>query len=89
MFKVEVINQSNLTPSTEHLYVNGKNSLLSELEERSILINHNCRAGHCGACIASIISGSVVHNNSLYPLNNGEILLCQARPKTDIVIIVK
>jgi ferredoxin/3-ketosteroid 9alpha-monooxygenase subunit B len=89
MFKVDITDNSNINSTHESIYIYGKNSLLNELESHSILINHNCRAGHCGACVATIVSGSVQHGDSLYPLDNGEILLCQARPVTDIAIIVK
>jgi ferredoxin/3-ketosteroid 9alpha-monooxygenase subunit B len=85
MFKVDIT--SNL--SKDSVFVYGEKSLLKELEDRSILINHSCREGHCGSCIATIISGSVTHNGNLYPLNTNEILLCMARPTTDITIIVK
>jgi ferredoxin len=85
MFKVDITTEL----ATESLYIYGEKSLLNELEARSILINHSCRAGHCGACVATIKSGSVSHHQSLYPLSNNEILLCQARPTTDITIIVK
>lgn len=83
MFKIS-ISRENL--ADEYIFVYGEKSLLTELEERSILLNHNCRAGHCGACIATITSGQVTHNKCLYPLNDGEILICQARPVTDVSI---
>lgn len=83
MFKINI---SRVNLANEVIFVYGEKSLLTELEERSILLNHNCRSGHCGACIALITNGQVQHNKSLYPLNDGEILICQARPLTDISI---
>jgi len=83
MFKINLA-RANL--DDEYIYVYGEKSLLLELEERSILLNHSCMQGHCGACVAKITNGQVVHNKCLYPLESDEILICQARPLTDISI---
>lgn len=82
MFKIEVI-QNNIP---EIVFVYGKKSILRELEEQNIFSNYNCRQGHCGVCMTKLISGEVDDCNSIYPTNDGEVLICQAKPITDICI---
>ncbi|CAC9544200.1 Flavodoxin reductases (ferredoxin-NADPH reductases) family 1 [uncultured Candidatus Thioglobus sp.] len=83
MFKIDV---NNVNGKTESLYVYGEQSILTELEEHSILISHSCRQGHCGSCILQLLKGDVLHQDCLVPLSHGEILACQAKPITDIEI---
>ncbi|BBB22721.1 ferredoxin [Abyssogena phaseoliformis symbiont OG214] len=83
MFRIEV---DNINGKTELLYVYGDRSILAELEQHNVLINHSCRQGHCGSCILQILSGDVIHQDSLVPLSQGEILACRATPVTDIKI---
>ncbi len=83
MFKIEV---NNINGKTESLYVYGEQSILTELENHSILLNHSCRQGHCGACILYLLKGDVTHQPCLVPLSQGEILACQAKPISDIEI---
>ena len=82
MFKVKVQYRND----TDEVMVSGQQSLLTELEERNILADFNCRQGHCGLCMAKLVIGQVQHFEALYPLNNGEILLCSAKPTSDISI---
>ncbi len=83
MFRIEV---DNINGKTELLYVHGDRSILTELEQHNVLINHSCRQGHCGSCILQLLSGDVIHQDSLVPLSQGEILACRATPVTDIKI---
>ncbi|MBW5289252.1 MAG: Flavodoxin reductases (ferredoxin-NADPH reductases) family 1 [Candidatus Ruthia sp. Apha_13_S6] len=83
MFRIEV---DNINGKTELLHVYGDRSILAELEQHNVLINHSCRQGHCGSCILQILSGDVIHQDSLVPLSQGEILACRATPVTDIKI---
>jgi len=54
-----------------------------------INVPHSCREGHCGSCVATVISGQVqmAHCDILEPndLAEGLILGCQARPISDDV----
>ena len=84
MFRVEILNKENI----DVIYIYGQKPLLTELEENSILLNHNCRAGHCGMCTVILVKGEVVHKKAIFPLNSNEILTCQAKPLTDIIIQV-
>ncbi|SMN11817.1 Flavodoxin reductases (ferredoxin-NADPH reductases) family 1 [uncultured Candidatus Thioglobus sp.] len=83
MFKIEVC---NINGKTENIYVFGESSILTELEENNIILNHSCRQGHCGSCILTLLSGEVMHQDCLIPLSQGEILACSAKPITDIKI---
>ncbi len=83
MFRIEI---DNINGKTESLYIYGDRSILAELEQYNILINHSCRQGHCGSCILQLLSGDVIHQDSLVPLSQGEILACRATPITDIKI---
>jgi ferredoxin len=48
---------------------------------------HSCREGHCGSCVATVISGRVEMGScdilAAEDLAEGLILGCQARPVTD------
>lgn len=83
MFKIEV---DNINGKTESLYVYGEYSILNELEAHNVVLNHSCRQGHCGSCVLRLLAGDVVHQDSLVPLSQGEILACRAKPITDIKI---
>ncbi|WXT99803.1 MAG: hypothetical protein Ctma_0507 [Catillopecten margaritatus gill symbiont] len=86
MLKIEV---NNINGKTESLYVYGEQSILTELEDNNVLLNHSCRQGHCGSCVMQLLSGEVIHEKSLVPLSQGEILACQSKPVTDITIGVR
>ncbi len=83
MFKIDI---DSINGKSESLYVYGEQSILTELEDHNILINHSCRQGHCGSCILQLLKGDVTHQDCLVPLSQGEILACQAKPITDIKI---
>ncbi len=83
MFRIDV---DNINGKTESLYVFGEQSILTELEDNHIILDHSCRQGHCGACILQLLSGEVIHQDCLVPLSQGEILACQAKPISDIKI---
>lgn len=53
---------------------------------------HSCKSGHCGSCRSRLISGQIHYPNGL-PLGisadeaqRGQILLCQARPRSDLTV---
>ncbi|BAF61600.1 2Fe-2S iron-sulfur cluster-binding protein [Candidatus Vesicomyidisocius calyptogenae] len=83
MFRIEI---DNINGKTKSLYAYGDHSILIELEQQNILINHSCRQGHCGSCILQLLSGDVIHQDSIIHLSQGEILACRATPVTDIKI---
>jgi ferredoxin len=86
MFRIDV---DNINGKTESLYVFGDKSILTELEAHNVLINYSCRQGHCGSCILKLVDGEVLHQECLVPLSEGEVLACQSKPTTDIMITTK
>lgn len=86
MFTIRVKSKNNIE---QEVYIYGEQPLLSELEAENIIISHNCRQGHCGCCVLQLLQGDVIHNESLVPLSDDEILACQCKPATDITILVK
>jgi 3-ketosteroid 9alpha-monooxygenase subunit B len=55
--------------------------------DAGIAVPHSCREGHCGSCVATVVSGQVemAECDILEPadLDDGLILGCQARPVSD------
>jgi len=47
----------------------------------------SCRTGVCHTCVTPLLSGGVSYSpDPLEPLADGEVLICCARPRTDIVL---
>jgi ferredoxin-NADP reductase len=62
-------------------------SLLAFAEDQGLTPEFSCRAGICGSCKSSIVSGDVTYfEDPLDELETGEVLLCCSRPKTAIVL---
>ena len=66
-------------------------ALVDIMLDAGIDVPHSCREGHCGSCVATVISGQVqmAQCDILEPddLTDGLILGCQARPVSDDVHI--
>jgi MOSC domain-containing protein YiiM/ferredoxin-NADP reductase len=61
--------------------------LLELAEENSVAIDFGCRAGSCGTCLTSILSGTVRYlRQPNAPLGSGEILPCIAVPVEPLVL---
>ena len=62
-------------------------SILEFAEACDISTRSSCRAGVCHTCTTPLISGSTVYKPSpLEPPTDGDVLICCARPETDIVL---
>jgi ferredoxin len=47
----------------------------------------SCRTGVCHTCVTPLLSGDITyHPDPLEPPDEGEVLICCARPATDIVL---
>jgi CDP-4-dehydro-6-deoxyglucose reductase len=57
-----------------------------------IQLPHSCRGGRCASCKSKLLSGSIEYPFGTPPgitaeeIANGEVLLCQARPRSDLRI---
>lgn len=62
-------------------------SLVDTMLDARIDVPHSCREGHCGCCVATLVSGEVdmIGGDVLGPEDRaaGLILCCQARPLSD------
>lgn len=89
MYRVEVRNRGGrVIPVADDEY------LLDALEASGMRLPYGCRYGACVTCAASLLEGEVDHSRGrafvLRPdqQENGYILPCVARPRSDCVIEV-
>lgn len=62
-------------------------SLLSFLEARGVEPSFSCRAGVCGSCIQTLVSGDVDYvEEPLEELPAGKVLLCCSKPASPIIL---
>ena len=70
--------------------VSGRMSLLQELREQGVDLPCGCQYGGCITCAAKLIEGEIDQRSQVAlnnrQINNGYIILCVARPKTDCTI---
>ena len=69
----------------------GENVLTAALAA-GIPLPYSCRAGRCASCKAKLLSGRIEYPSGTPPgimaaeVAKGEVLLCQAQPRSDLVI---
>mgnify|MGYP000029128189 CR=1 FL=1 len=62
-------------------------SLLTFTEQQGIKAASGCRYGACQACECTLVSGQVQYPEDVHaPGGKNKVLLCSARPKSDLVI---
>ena len=70
--------------------VSGRMPLLQELREQGVDLPYGCQYGGCITCAAKLIEGEIDQRSQVAlnnrQINNGYIILCVARPKTDCTI---
>ena len=70
--------------------VDAKRPLLESLREQGVDLPYGCEYGGCITCAAKLIKGEVDQRTQVAlnnrQINNGYIILCVARPKTDCTI---
>lgn len=72
----------------EHSFVcNPDQTILAAATDAGITVPSSCREGHCGACMAKLLEGTVeqgkVSGLSRRDRLAGYILACQGRPTSD------
>jgi len=84
-----------IAPQGRILRVGADQSILDAALDAGLNIPHSCKSGHCGSCRARLNSGRIRYPNGT-PLGltaeearAGEVLLCQARPASDLTVVVR
>ena len=89
--RVDARAEVDLDGTRLHLRWPRDKSLVDTMLDAGIDVPHSCREGHCGSCVATVVSGEVDMDacDILEPadLADGLILGCQARPVSDDVHI--
>lgn len=83
-------------PAEHHFNVNPNETILEAALRQGLTLPYGCRSGSCGACVGKLVEGHIHYlfdSDKLKGIDridakNGEILLCQAVPDSDLVIDV-
>ena len=82
MNKIIIANRNNTI-----FEVKGTKPLLSELRSQGLDLPYGCQYGGCITCAAKLINGEVDQRSQVAlnnrQINNGYVILCVARAKTD------
>jgi ferredoxin len=70
----------------------GTAPVLDDALQRGMYLNFGCRMGSCGMCCARLLEGRVEQSSQIFlteeQVRQGFVLLCQARPLSDVVVKV-
>ena len=84
-FQVEISNRSGLSYQVER-----ERPLLDSLREHGVDLPYGCKYGGCITCAAKLIDGEVDQRRQVAlnnrQINDGYIILCVARPKSNLVL---
>ncbi len=68
----------------------GSVPILDSALDRGVDLNFGCRMGSCGMCSAHLVEGRVDQSSQIFltdeQIQDGFVLLCQARPLSDVVV---
>ena len=82
MNKITIVNRNNTI-----FEVKGTKPLLLELRSQGLDLPYGCQYGGCITCAAKLINGEVDQRSQVAlnnrQINNGYVILCVARAKTD------
>lgn len=62
-----------------------EDNLLNDALEQSIPLEHSCKTGDCGVCVAEVKGGHVENENGEI-VSSGQVLICQSKAKSDAVL---
>ena len=65
-------------------------TILDLAEANGLTPDFSCRSGVCHTCMCTLIEGEIeyVNDDALLPDEEGQILICSSKPKTDITVDV-
>jgi CDP-4-dehydro-6-deoxyglucose reductase len=84
-----------IEPHGRTLLVSENRPVLEAALAAGLNIPHSCKSGHCSSCRARLVSGEIHYPNgrtaglSAQEAAEGHVLLCQARPKSDLKVEVR
>ena len=85
IFQVKISNRGNVSYQVKH-----KRPLLDSLREQGVDLPYGCRYGGCISCAAKLIDGEVDQRRQVAlnnrQINDGYIILCVARPKSNLIL---
>ena len=85
MTKITISNRNNSA-----FEVSGKKPLLNELRDQGVDLPYGCQYGGCITCAAKLINGEVDQRSQVAlnnrQINDGYIILCVAKAKTNCTI---
>jgi ferredoxin len=68
----------------------GSAPVLDDGLQKGVTLNFGCRMGSCGMCCGRLLEGRVDQSSQIFlseeQIEQGYVLLCQARPLSDIVV---
>ncbi|WP_168426594.1 YcbX family protein [Erwinia amylovora] len=70
----------------QHFTGNNQQVLLEQLEMRGIRVPYSCRAGICGSCAITLVSGEVKPMKKDALRKDGTLLSCSCIPASDLVL---
>ena len=84
-YRVEISGRSGIS-----YQVGNKRPLLDSLREHGVDLPYGCKYGGCITCAAKLIDGEVDQRRQVAlnnrQINDGYIILCVARPKSNLVL---
>jgi len=64
---------------------NSKNNLLFDALAQSIPLEHSCKIGNCGICIAEIVDGKVLDENNEV-VTTGNVVTCCSKAISNLTL---
>ena len=84
-FQVKISNRDGASYQVDY-----KRNLLDSLKEQGVDLPYGCKYGGCITCAAKLIDGEVDQRRQVAlnnrQINDGYIILCVARPKSNLVL---
>jgi CDP-4-dehydro-6-deoxyglucose reductase, E3 len=84
-----------IDPGGHNIRVRADENVLGAALAAGIRLPHSCRAGRCASCKSKLVAGRVEYPLGTPPgitpeeIARGEVLLCQARPCSDLVVAAR
>ena len=84
-----------IDPGGHEIRVAADENVLGAALAAGIRLPHSCRAGRCASCKSKLVAGRVEYPSGPPPgitadeIARGDVLLCQAQPRSDLVVAAR